>query len=681
MNKVLCNFALFLCVNLCSAQPEAIDAQRLADELLPVPDPDSDVDYQEQYERAAQLFASPYDLNKVSRDELRSLHLLTDTQIENLLAYRLQQGRLLSLYELQVIPEFDLTTISALLPFVKVVALRDRINASLLQRIFAEGHSYFVARYSRTLETKKGFRRTSGHPAAYAGSADQVYWRFRSSVPGDFSLGLAGEKDSGEALTFAPKERRWGFDFTSWHLQLQNKGIIRNIVIGDFQAQFGQGLLLGGAFGLGKGSQSVSTVRKSNLGFRPYTSINENGSFHGLALSLCIKNITLSSFISRVGKDASLDGISDTATVTAFQQSGYHRTAVELARRKKIREQNAGLVLAYSKKQFDAGIVAHTIRFENRVEKKPTLYNQYAFAGKENVNVGFFLNGHLQHLSFFSEVGHSLSAGNAVIAGLLFTPHQKLDIGIVYRNYARDFHSFYANVLSENTRPENEQGIYWGWKYRWNRQYSLSGYVDLFRFPWLGFRRYAPSQGYEWLVHANYQPSKQASLRATLREESKNRNLKTPDHVYTLARTTKRNLTLSCDYGIGEHIRLKSRVQFNLYDFNEKVTKGIAVVQDVVISAGRFTFSGRHALFDTDSFDNRNYVYEHDAWLSYSFPSYSGTGVRNYALIQYKAGKHLTLWLRYARTAMLIGEEIGSGTDRIDGNTKNDVKFQARFSF
>src|SRR5690606_39196628 len=101
-------------------------------------------------------------------------------------------------------------TISKLTPFVKVIPPRDRINTSLLQRIFAEGHSYFIARYGRTLESRSGFRRKSGRPPAYTGSADHVYWRLRSSVPGDFSIGLTGEKDAGEPFMFAPRKNYWG---------------------------------------------------------------------------------------------------------------------------------------------------------------------------------------------------------------------------------------------------------------------------------------------------------------------------------------------------------------------------------------------------------------------------------------------------------------------------------------
>ena len=93
---------------------------------------------------------------------------------------------------------------------------------------------------------------------------------------------------------------------------------------------------------------------------------------------------------------------------------------------------------------------------------------------------------------------------------------------------------------------------------------------------------------------------------------------------------------------------------------------------------GRFTFSTRYALFDTDDYDNRQYVYERDVWLAFSFPAYYGVGVRSYAMVHYKVNQKIDLWVRWARTSYTDRDTIGSGGETIYGNTKNDLKFQAR---
>ena len=87
------------------------------------------------------------------------------------------------------------------------------------------------------------------------------------------------------------------------------------------------------------------------------------------------------------------------------------------------------------------------------------------------------------------------------------------------------------------------------------------------------------------------------------------------------------------------------------------------------------------ALFDTDNYDNRLYVYERDVWLAYSFPAYSGVGLRNYALVQYKLSQKMDVWFRWSHVRYTDRTEIGSGGEALSGNTGNDVKFQVRMRF
>src|SRR5690606_14710701 len=138
------------------------------------------------------------------------------------------------------------------------------------------------------------------------------------------------------------------------------------------------------------------------------------------------------------------------------------------------------------------------------------------------------------------------------------------------------------------------------------------------------------------------------------------------------------NFSLNFDCGVSNEIRFRTRVQYNVQEFADQITEGWVIAQDIGFTHGKFRFSARHSLFDSDHYDNRQYIYESDAWSAYSLPAYAGVGVRNYALIEYKLNKTLTIWLRYARTRAVSGGEMDFEGDVIEGNTKNDVKFQAR---
>ena len=678
MRRLVINLTLCLYAVAAHSQKALPDGhlQHLADDIIGYPD--EEVNYEELYENLAQLLGSPYDLNRVSREELQQLHLLSDAQIRSFLEYRDEQGALIDIHELQIIPGFDAMVISRLLPFVEVIDPATRVNTKLLRRIISGGNGYLITRYERRISDPDDTLATS----AYAGSPDKGYLRFRSVQSGDFSIGFTAEKDAGEKFLFQPRSDQWGFDFTSWHVQLRNKRRIRNLIVGDFQTQFAQGLVFGGGFGLGKGGESVSTARRSNVGFLPYTSVNESAYKRGIAITVDLSaNISLSSFYSRTQRDATTSVVSGTPVVSSFQTNGYHRTKAEIARRKTVTEQNTGLILQVRKTNLHTGLLFNAVHFQYPVKRNPTLYNQFTFRGSVNPTAGVFLNYTIGNISFFSEAAQSLGAGRGIVAGILVTPYKNLDLAILYRDYQPDFHVLYANAFSESTLPQNERGIYWGWKYRWSRRINTTGYIDLFTFPWLGFRRYSPSQGYEWLIRVNYQPSKTVRLFVQVREESKERNVNTELPLYKTAAGIKRNFTFHSDYGIGEKIRLKTRIQYNSYHHSYNISDGLVLIQDLSCSAGPFRFSGRHSIFYTGSFDNRHYVYESDAWQSYSLPSYTGTGVRNYALIEIKVRKNVTLWFRYARTRLLKERDTGRTVQGFEVNTRNDVKFQARFSF
>lgn len=110
-------------------------------------------------------------------------------------------------------------------------------------------------------------------------------------------------------------------------------------------------------------------------------------------------------------------------------------------------------------------------------------------------------------------------------------------------------------------------------------------------------------------------------------------------------------------------------------------TTGMVLLQDISLNFGKLSLSGRYALFDTEDYDNRQYVFERDVWLAFSMPALSGTGIRSYILIQYDLSKKLTCWIRYANLRYTDREEIGNGADALDSDSRNDIKLQLRYRF
>lgn len=653
--------------------------EKLADEIFPVQD--LDLNYEELYENLAQLLSRPLELNTITHEQLRALFVLKEDEINSLLKYRAEAGPFLSVYELQSVPGWSRATFDRAIPFVTVRDQQSIIDKSLLHRMVTEGEAYILVRTERAIETPQGFK--GGDLSKYQGSPEKLYMRYRMSRVNDFSLGFTMEKDPGESFDWSPSMKKYGFDYWSAHLQLVNKGKLKNLVVGDYQAQFGQGLILGSVFGFGKNAETITTVRRSNLGFLPYTSLNENLFFRGAAMTYQLsKNIFIHGLASLNSKDASAGTSTDeNPVISSFSSSGLHRTQSEILNRKQITETNLGGVFQFRIQNLDAGLILHQVKFSQPVLSNPRPYNQFAFKGAVNTNVGIYLNYSFANFTFFTEYAQTLQHGNAITAGLLGSLSRKAEVSLLYRNFSLDYYSFTSNAFSESTQPQNEIGFYWGWKYAFSKKFLLAGYTDLFRFPWLRYRGYAPSEGSEWLLRFTYSPSRSVQLFIQAREESKIRNQSSEVGVYRYANGVKRNYWISCDYALTPGLSFKTRVQFSTYDLFSNITRGVVVAQDVSFSIRKWSFSMRYALFDTDDYDNRLYLYEKDVWLAYSFPAYDGAGIRNYILAQYRLSKKVDLWARWARTSYSDRDQIGSGSDRIEGNTKNDIKFQVRIMF
>jgi Helix-hairpin-helix motif len=676
-------FLLMVCGHTSWAQSipkKEVDLESFVDELLAVQD--EDINYEDLYENLAQLLSNPADLNTITDEQLRSLFILNEIQIQSFIDYRNQAEPFLSVYELQNVEGIDHDDFLKLAPFVDVPDVSSAINKTFLKRILHEKNNYLVFRYDRTLEEKKGYESDASQSGKYAGSPDKLYTRFRTSRPGDFSFGFTAEKDAGEKSSWKPSQRQYGADFISFHAQAINKGKLKNLIVGDYQAQFGQGLTLGSAFGIGKNSEAVTTVRRANVGFLPYTSLYEAGFFRGTAFSYSInKKITAHVMYSSRWRDGnvSLDTISEPVQIiSSLSYTGLHRTTGEIENRNTVQEKNIAAVVSYKINTLDAGLIIHRTQFGSPLLRKPMLYNQFYFEGGKNTNVGGYLNYAYKNFSFFSEVSSSTDHGMGVTAGILASLAPSLDFSLHYRKFDRNFYTFYSNALAESTTPQNETGMYWGWKYVPNKKYSFSGYLDLFRFTWLRYRSYAPSEGSEWLFRFNYKPAKNIVLFLQAREETKVRNSTTNDNLYRTAPGTRRNYWINADYAVSTQLSFRTRAQFNSYSHQGATTHGMALLQDVTWSAGKLSISGRYALFDAADYDNRLYVYEKDVWLAFSFPAYYGVGIRNYVLLQYSLSKKVDVWLRWAHVRYTDRDTIGSGSETINGNIRNDVKFQMR---
>ncbi len=644
----------------------------------------TNANYEDLYESLFTLFTSPIDLNRTSSKELRSLNILSEIQIKFLLTHIQSTGKLLSLYELQSIDHFDQLIIEKLLPFIKIGNINSIDNRSLWQRIKEEDNNYLLIRYEQALQTKKGFKAgNDSTPAKYLGDQGKYYMRFRTSHKNDFSIGFTLEKDAGEQFIWEPSTNRYGTDFQSFHVQVQNKGLLKNFIIGDYQMQIGQGLLSSAGFSTGKGSETINTVRRNHLGLRPYTSVIESGFYRGAAATIQLKTLAMTGFVSRLDRDAILrsDTINNEEFISSLQSSGFHRTDSEIAAKSAINENVIGGNIAHLShdKYLHLSATAIYSTYSTPLIVTSRYYNQFDFSDDHNLLLGIAGSYQWQNLNIFGEAGRSQNGGVGAIGGFITSLTPKLDFALSLRHYSVDFHSIYGRAFGENTINKNENGTYWGLKYKHNRKFTFTAYYDKFNFPWLKSGVKSPSDGHEYLGRLRYKHSKTVSIYVQFREEKKAKSINSElNQIDILKSGVKRNLIINTDYKSNKKVSLKTRFQMSSYDLDNNSTSGAAIIQDLVVKLRKFTFSTRYALFDTDDYENRQYVYEKDVLYAFSIPAYDELGSRNYFLLQYKHNRHLTFWARYAITHYRDRKKISSGSEEIDGNIKSALKLQLR---
>ena len=669
---------------LLAQRDENFDLQLFIESLFNLQD--ESLNYEDLYERLLLLYENPVNLNSASVDQLKGLYILSDPQIDSLKSYIATNGKLLTVYELQLVPGFDHNTIEKLAHFVTVDSSElTADNRPLWQRILTERNNYIIYRFEQTLEEKKGYTKPeSPDDTRYAGGPGKHYMRYRVSKTGDFSFGFTTELDAGEKFTWDPSTKRFGMDFWSAHAMVENHKAFRKIILGDYQLQFGQGLIFGAGFGVGKGSETINALERVNLGIRPYTSVVEGGFLRGAAVTYDLGDqFEVTAFASHLKQDASIKQNEETFEdyFSSIQTSGFHRTPNEIASKRQISETLIGANLHLKVNEMtQIGLVVNSNSYSLPIQRSNQAYNQFEFSGKSNHNASLYTSFRLKQFRFFGEGGVSKSGGTGAVFGFTSTLSPRVDFAMILRNYTRDFHALRGASFTEGSRNINESGIYWGFKYTLNNKFFLTAYYDTFQFPWLRFRVNAPSEGNDYLFRLNCYPNSSVKMYLQYRNKTKEENTTDPLDGSTIIRLgNKQQVLANFEYRINSNLSLKSRIQLSEYEITGEQNDGYAFIQDAVYSFGKFVLSGRIALFDTDGANNRQYAYERDVLYSFSIPAYSGQGIRNYLLIQYRLNRQVDIWARLARSTFYDRDEVGTSLETIEGNQRTDVKFQIRY--
>jgi hypothetical protein len=642
---------------------------------------ETDIDFTTLEEDLNYFAQNPIKLNNTTKEELQKLQFLSDQQIESLLYYLYRNKPMRSLYELQLVDGFDEFVIRNLLPFVvlgNVETAPQKLPS--IATILKKGKHEFLWRVDRTLEQKAGYAPSANDSLAeatnkkYVGDPNYFSMRYSFRYRDKIDVGLTSEKDAGEQFWGAYHK---GFDYYAAYFQLTDIGIIKSLVIGNFRANFGQGLVIHPEMTYSK-SNDVINVLPQNAGIRKCSSTDEYNYMRGLGVTLKNGKVEASAFYSF----RFIDGDSTGNGFTSIKTDGLHRTVSDLSRKNTIWLQVMGGNVNWHLQNLHIGLTLTDTRLSMPLQ--PTLRpdNQFNFSGNHQIAGGVNYQFRLHPFNFFGETALTDRNGAATINGCSFSPISTFQIVTLYHHYSPRYSVLLSGGFAEGASVNNEDGYYMGIQAHPIRHWEFSFAADTYSFPWLNYSVSRPSNGYDLLFTAHFLHSRSVEMFWKIRYKEKEKNLSSTETTYFTGKYSTTNFYYSLNYTLNNHFVLKNIIAINRgADDITKAHYGYLLVQDFSYTPTRFPFvvNVRYEVFDAPSYDTRFYVYEKDLLYVFSVPMLYGKGSRYFLNMHYDMNKHLSLWLKIAQTIYEDTSSIGSGLELINHNHKTDARAMIRW--
>ncbi len=644
-------------------------------------DTDEEIDFESFYDELKTVAENPIDLNNATRENFEKLVFLSDMQIENILSYAYSFGTINTIYELQLINGLDMTDIRRILPFVYIGAKNIEYPKIYWSDIKRYGRNEILYRLDRGIELRKGFKENITESEItkpkYLGSAFYNSLKYHFNLKERIMFGLTMEKDAGEAFLNQAKK---GYDFYSMYGQINNVGRFKTIVVGDFRANFGMGLVIRQGLSMGKSSYVLNVIPR-NSGLKKYSSTDEYNFFRGTGCTISFGKVNATAFYSNRMIDA--DTLNN--SFTSIYKTGLHRTESELLKKGTVNKQVLGTNLIYTLSNFQIGLtLVHTLLNIN-LKHEIYPYNLYYFSGNKQTNLGLNYRLRMHKFNVFGETALNQDLAKATINGVMYSPVSQVSLVALYRYYAPDYNSLYANSFSESSSISNEKGFYIGAEILPFKKWKISVYSDSYKFTWPKFGVDGPSIGQDYLLQLDYATRRDLNMYWRIRYEQKEKNyLNENQALNEIVSTTKASIRYQLVYTYG-NFSFKNLMEYNVVqNYSTAMTYGFTALQDISYRFRKIPLKIdlRYQFFDAQAYENRFYTYEKDLLYAFSIPMIYRTGSRMYLNIKYDLTRNMSLWFKYAQTIYSDDKNIiGSGNDEIIGNRKNDLRFMFRYEF
>lgn len=546
------NFIIIICAVLSVVAPASAQTDERLRAIVYLTGAASEEELDEQeIERFTAFLSHPLEINTATVSRMLSSGLLSQYQIASLIDYRSRAGDILSFSELASIDGFGEELANALKPFI---SLRCRSLPGQPQ------------------QSSKTFRNEALARFAVKGNEYNYGSKYRLNYAEAVDLSLAARTRYSDKNQFPPSA--WSANITYY-----GKKRLGKVIVGDFNARFGQGLTLWSGMSLSSLSSSSSFYKRPS-GISPSWSWSGIGAHRGVAADFSAGRFVFSALASFPG-------------LRSWCESGKSAEISSLS----------GGNIAYYGRHGQFSLTGYCQTEPLNISGKPS-------EGKVSADFRYSWRG----VDMFGEAVWDF-IGNCVgfVTGAVVPFGDDWRLSSVIRYYPADFSSDYTGGVRSWTKTSDEAGVAVG--------LERSGIVATVDYAMKDGEHY--KRQLKVLLKAPLQLSGTSVLTVRITERVR------PYEEILKYRTGARcdfdwsSSRLSARYGPSDKPSWKMRVRTEGLLCNS--IAGLGYVEGGR-KTDRFSAYVRGTIFIVDNWDDRIYSYERDAPGNFTVPAYYGRG-------------------------------------------------------
>ena len=505
--------------------------------------------------------SSPLEIKVASSRKLLSCGLFSRYQAMSFLEYRKEHGDVLSLAELAAVDGFGQNFVTRLAPFIRLSSPQNPGEPAS-----------DAGRFQNDIVTK-----AAGRIHGEDGLGCNYGLKYRLNAGDRLSLSMSLSKAYGDSMPSA------GSGCLSWN---SRTGQVE-VIAGDFNARFGQGLVLWNGLSISDLSTPSSFRRNPSFLSRTW-SYTGSTALTGIASELSFGQCTFSLMMISPSV-RKIDSLKDFSLMPAANLSWNMRNGQ----------------LSFT----------HYLNFSSILTGSPRIPDM-----KTSADMQFCFKG----ADFFGEFAYDwVNDAPAVLIGTLFPAGESMDFSVMSRYYHGRYNPVMSGGPRSGTKCTNECSVTLACEYSGDRNVAVKNSA--------GFRTSVAGQNISASIDAALFP-------ATMKDDRRLQYKGTLLWNMQINPMLRVSLRLKERFRSWETDRFKTDVRADLsfslnelyasFRLNAVACKGLGLLgyTEGGYRNQNFSFYLRFGLFRIDNWDDRIYSYERDAPGNFSVPSYYGRG-------------------------------------------------------